>query len=731
MKRITSLLIFVMLLLLMIEPISIKLNVKADNSSPPHLICRKVEFIEATYSPNGKLLSKRVSVRFEIYNNGSSPLVVDVIDRVRCINTSTFTTLYGTPKYDNIENFGNLTRITWKNIKINASKSLRFYYTAETFRKIPVSVNSTLYINDVKANVTGIRGFYTVSANISDTLTFELTLQNTLTPLYISNNKTLVQPLMCTVTVAFQNDYFSGVRSEPKANSTSFMGNKIMPTWILFLEDKPRTVKASASIIEMSEWGEVPLEPISVQITSAPEMLETYIKSMTKNLELQSNLMQNFTQVFGDLSQSTFQMYSGLQEIADSLQKNSTQMFNMLINFLNYTKLALQSANNILALSQSLIRNANSSLIIFMNNPNVTQLLLSNSTLKNLLYYTVGNMTAAYNMIDLARNGNSTVPGLLQICNQIDNLISQLDSANNATEQVVEGLYSLADGLYSLSNMTGQTKEELEKSLEELEAEKADLEDVLLTFNSKSLIPLDVEVKSPEFQPKWQIESNNTASQILSLNFTNNANVNLTVVGVALSFKSSTSSRLKFEVNLNGSWETVENPAYLGLEYNAENQTVYLWPMLTVAPNSTENVLVDWAGRPLRIIVENGNLTEVHWNLDIAVSYTNLTIESSESQFLCSFNQPHIIVQNITWTPSQPPPSPPPEKGPMELLIEFLQKPEVAATIIVAVAAIIFIAILIRRSRKRPSKIKLQKEDASKLLKEIEKLEKELSNQKG
>lgn len=703
---------------------------EAENSEYPQLVCRKVEFIEATFSPDGKLLSKRVSVRFEIYNNGSSPLLIDLIDRTRCINASTLITLYGTPKYSEIDSFGNLTRIIWRNIEINSSESLRFYYSAETFRDLPIGVNSTLYVDGAKMDVKEIGGFYTISANLSSTLTIKVTLRNRQVPLYISGNKTLMQPIMCTVMVAFKNDYFSGVKTSPKANSTSFMGDKIMPTWMLFLGDEPAVVEASAIIIGMSEWGEIPLEPISVQVASTPEMLETYVRSMSRNMDVQIELMQNFTQVFDEMGQSTEQMSLALQEIANGLQQNSTILMETLVDTLNGTKALIQLADSTLEFSQLAILNANSSLSTFMNDTRVQQFLGTNSDLAVLLVNAISNMTLAYNLIDQARYGNGTVPGLSQICEQIDLLISQLTETNATTEQIVEGLYSLADGIDSLSSMASQMKNGLNESLTKLLEEKSKLEDILLTFNSRSLVPFNIEVRLSSTETKWNIDYvlepiEDDVLRLSSLNFSNREEYNLTVVGVKIEFESLGDFQLRFEVKIGDRWELVNDSAYLGLEYDSEAYTLYSWPNIAVEPNSTGNVLVDWAGRPLRISIKNGNITQV--DVDFIVSYVSLVMETPESQFLCAYNQPHVIVQNVTWEILQPPPAPPPEKSLTDIIMEHLQRPEVMATILIAIAAIIAITYIKKRARKQPSK---ELDEASRLMEEIDKLEKELSESK-
>ncbi|MCD6241411.1 hypothetical protein J7K27_07870, partial [Candidatus Bathyarchaeota archaeon] len=165
------------------------------------------------------------------------------------------------------------------------------------------------------------------------------------------------------------------------------------------------------------------------------------------------------------------------------------------------------------------------------------------------------------------------------------------------------------------------------------------------------------------------------------------------------------------------------------IEYDKDSQTVYLWPTAVVEPNSSANVLTDWAGRQVRISLENGTITGIDASLDIAAS-GNLTLESCESQYLCSFNQPHIIVQNITWTPSTPPPKPT-EKTLLETIVELLQRPETITALTATIIILALIAIITRKRKRKSSKTKVGEVDTSEILEEIEALERKLQNKQN
>ena len=156
----------------------------ADNRKKAQLFSRKNELTEVKYTPMGDLISKVTQVWFELYNNGSQPATVSIVDRVDSINASTLNMLYGTPKPDGLENFGNLTRILWENVRINASSSIKYQYLAESRKKIPVILNETLLVNGKPANITQTRNLYIVKANISDTIDFQITVKNSIQKLH-------------------------------------------------------------------------------------------------------------------------------------------------------------------------------------------------------------------------------------------------------------------------------------------------------------------------------------------------------------------------------------------------------------------------------------------------------------------------------------------------------------------------------------------------------------------
>ncbi len=585
------------------------------------IVCRKTEFIDIQYSPNGTLLSKRVSVDVEVYNNHSSPVVVDVIDRARCINTSTLSTLYDTPNFTRIEKFGNITKIIWENVSVNASKSIHYYYTAETFRKIPLTFNSTVYINGRKANITSSNGFFFVKANFSDTITLKLNITNIQENLFVNENFSVVPPLMCTISAAFSKDYFSGVESKPDANSTSFIGDKTVLTWILFLDENPAALEASASVVDVGDWGEAQLNPITIQISSSTEMLRTYFKKMQENLKYTLDLMES------------------------------------------------------LVFSQDCIFHANSNLTQFLTDPQIMAVLAERPDLAQLINYTIANISIAYGII-----------------------------------------------------------EKLRQPISELKEENLRLENMLLAIESNVNKPFKLEVNPSGTMVERSIDPNleklgEDLWALTSVNISNSANYNETVYGLAVQFEANESLlEPKVEVLVEGEWQKPQHMFELGIKYESKTKTLYFEPWIEISPNSTTNILVDWKGRPVRIIVESNVQPDVNLTIDEAVTMENVNVDFVESQTLCSLNQPYLLVQNITWKPPEKP-SPPPEKTIWETIIEWFQNPLNLAFVAIILAILIIVSIYLKRRKHvfPEEKFEAEKIDANQLLEEIGKLEKELS----
>ncbi len=90
--------------------------------------------------------------------------------------------------------------------------------------------------------------------------------------------------------------------------------------------------------------------------------------------------------------------------------------------------------------------------------------------------------------------------------------------------------------------------------------------------------------------------------------------------------------------------------------------TSYLDPKIVVNASESVNVLVDWAGRPIKIIFECDGPPEVNYLVDVEKRYPNVQVEPSESTVTCFVKQPNVFYTELTFPEYTPPgDGPPPE----------------------------------------------------------------------
>jgi len=708
------------------------LKVQGEESSvdTPYVICKKTELMEIRYAPTGDLLEKSVSVRIEIYNNGSSPVSLKVIDRVASINSSTLTVLYGTPEPTKmLKNFGNLTKLIWENVTVDGGKTVRYRYTAESLRKIPIEVNTTLLVNGKPAYINESSGIYSVNANLSDVIGFRLRIKNVQQPLYTSYNRTAVQPLLCTTSLALSNDYFSGIKTSPKANSTTALAGKTVMTWITFLGNETQTLNASASVTDVGAWGAVTLDPITIQISSSSETLKSYFENMISSLNYTIELMEGFADSSSELSTQTSEMAQALGEIANVTSElgNTTALVQTLCLIGDM----LKAANQTLWLAQTCLQLANISLTTFMSDNRTEEFLGNNSDLRVYLCNAVKNITSAYQIINTTRCGNETVLGLVQLAAMAYETAQAVNSTGTIlSENVTDSLRKIEGGLSAIAISANQTKIGLEQSLSDLKSERTTLTDVLLTLNSKAILPFDPEIRHIETEnctltsiPK---EIDNKWS-ITAVNVTNPTNYSKIVYGVKLETNESLNPSV--EVFVDGSWQTPKEMEWLGITHNSTSKTFYLWPRVRIEPKSTVNVLVDWLGRPLRIILNCEEKPEVTVDVDTADLQERVEIEAVEAQFSCSIVQPQLIM-NFTAPPPPPVANVTQAKSLAEILMEYLQKPEVQIAVLLIIAVIAVVAgVSKKRKMEKTKRLSAEKGEIETLLKEIDEAKKILEEE--
>ncbi|MGQ9718521.1 MAG: hypothetical protein ACUVWK_01520 [Nitrososphaerales archaeon] len=735
MKRITS--IAILMILLSTFSLSSVQIVQGSNSQDdgeePQLLIKKNELLEAKYSPMGDPMSKVIRTWFEIYNNNSQSFNIDVIDRIDFINASTLSMLYGTPNPIKLETFGSLTLLIWKDVSIEPGSRIKYQYLADSLKEIPVKVDENILINGEPAEIKRLGELYTIEANISDVITLQVTLNNTAQKLY-TNKGEVIPPITCIVSAILSEDNFSNLKTEPETNSTSVIAGKSIMTWYVLLKESPVNFTISAKVSKVGPWGEVPIDPISIQIPSdsslMEEQLERAIDSIDASIEMMEGFMESmygFSSAFGGIS-------SAVRQIADGI--NSIEDVNS--NLAN----ALDIVANSIVVSRNYLRIANESIFSFMLDYR-TQAFLTNSSnldLALVFNYAVANMTATIVTID------QILLGLYQIS-------QALKSTNIALDQIKQGLYGLANGLASASSSIQQGGKEMKDPIIDLKDKKEDLEDMILALNYGRNKPYDLEIKNSEGSHKseiyfdvWKGYTENSW-MVMRADMTNSESYARIVYGLSIQIKADGKliqpTRIDVMVSpvikgwqYSAEWRTfnITELAQIGMEYESKNNTLYLWSIKRVNASSSENLLVDWLNRPFRIIVESTSEPEVLYKVDVADLLNHVKVESTESQSVFSIAQPHIIIQNITQI--RPPPSPPPLKDWFQIIIDSLQRPEVQLLLAISILVIGLVGVAsIMGRRKRTfeeSKFVPAKEIAiNDLIQKIESMEKALKDKEA
>ncbi|MEM3383543.1 MAG: hypothetical protein QXL52_02740 [Nitrososphaerales archaeon] len=667
MRRVALILILIILfptIIILTQP-SQAYSLQNDDNLEPKLLVKKNEVIEAKYSPMGDLISKRISTTFEIYNNSSQSFTVDIIDRVDSINASTLSMLYGTPNPDEVKTFGSVTKITWKSVKIGPSVRIKYQYVADSMKDIPVEVDEKIFINGEPVKMKKLGELYTINANVSDIITLHFMLNNTAQKLY-TNKGDVLPPITCIFSATLSEDNFSDLKTEPETNSTSVVAGKSIMTWYVFLKESLVNFTITAKVSEVGPWGEVIIDPVSIQIPSNPSILQNQLERAIDNIDATIGMVENFTNAISGFGSA----FSGLSSVL-------RQMANAIDGVEKY-------------------------LIMLSNNPSMA---------------------------------------------------GALRPAIESLDQIKQGLYKLASSLSSTSSSTQQSVKELKNSIMDLKGEKEDLEDMILALNYVRNKPYDLEVKESENSQNSEIQFgiwkgySENSWMIMSAEINNYENYSKMVYGLAIQIKADDEiiqpTRIEVLVSpvKKGWYYPAEWKAFdlkdlkkIGLEYDPNTKTLYIWSMKRLDAHSSGNLLVDWLNRPIRIIAESNNKPEIIYDFDIADLQDHVKIESTESQNVYSIAQPHLLIQNITFV--QPPPPPPPTKDWFTIFFEFLQKPDFQLLITASLLAIglsICIYLIYRRFRKM-KEISQEEITTDELIKEIEDMKKILKSkeeQKG
>jgi len=647
----------------------------------PQIVSEKEELVEAKYSPLGEVVSKVVKVSFEVRNNGTEPVTVSIIDRVRRINASTLSMLYGTPPPTRLEKFGDFTLIIWENVTIQSGESVRYQYMADTWRSLPVEVEGRVLVNGEPRSLRRVGEIYAVDANLSDTITFELLLKNRLQRLY--TGRSLATPMVsCSVSITLPEEYFTGLRAEPETEYT-VIANRYLVNWLAFLNESARTFRVSARVRKVSAWGEVPIEAFSVQVMPAASMLRRELERSLQEINASIATLQGFTNSSYELSNALSRMGGCVEGMAESLG-DLEEAGAGLMESVNAMAQAIYAQYAVTEQVRILLRGALTSLNRFLNDSRTQAFLATplNLDLAQCLNQTATQLAASITLIETIQRGDPTqnLPGLLQLYNLTLQISQALNSTSTATGEIRQHLLKLGESLTSMSNATREAGDETAEALKELVEKRAELEDAIVILGFQGLQPPPLEVRGRSTPTSYgldvRLELVDGVWAITGVNLTNPGALTLFVYGVAVQVEGQNGPIRPSRVDayVNGSWVefSLENVTQLGLRYDSERGVLYLQPWAEVNATSSLGVLIDWLGNPIRVMVGGGLKPDVKCEVDVGWVPENVEVKPARGEIVYSITQPHILVKNVTWTPAPRPPSEEEGRGWLEEFMEYL-----------------------------------------------------------
>lgn len=726
------------------QPVMATYMYDVPSDEEPQLICSKNEMTELKYAPTGDLVTQVSRIQFKVYNNGSRPATIGITDRIESLDVSTLRTLYGTPWPTRVDTFGNLTKLFWDNVIVDADSALEYQYLAESRKTIPLVVEEVLLINGNPANITRINDLYLVNANSSDILTFEMTLENVCQKLY-AGGRTVTPSLECVVMVPLSEDYFSVVETSPTPNSTSVTAGKSVVTWFILLDDTPRTLTVSAKLVETSPWGEAPVDPIAIQVSSGKTAIG--LEKSVEYLDASMAMIENVKNVFRELSNATDQMYEAAEDIADAVSEESEDSQKLVMDTLKVISSGLTIHIDLLEDTERYLGTAIDSLDAFMTDPRTIQFLLENVDLAIPLERARINMGIAYTAIGRLQRGDPSTgtPGLGALSYMVTQLSLGFSSMVTGMEELVDGIHELAEGIHLIPDAARVAEDEIDASLEDLSREKEDLEELTLILQRLKIPPYDVEIGSGELVGSYEIKIEMLSEgekrwKISNVTMRNLGGHSKIVYGLAIRMMQSSAQTPLVDIHVNDTWQTFENDlAQLGLVYDGTESTMYLWPRIEVGVASTQELLVDWGGHPITIILESESKPEVDCWVDVA-DLPDSVLKTTKSQDTYLVVQPHFLDKNLTTIDYPPPPVPQDDRSIdrwKTIIMETLQRYGVHLLVTTSIVIVIGYGIgslISRRSSTRKASdgrrtVLAESIEVAKLLEEIETIEKALEGE--
>ncbi|MEM2929194.1 MAG: hypothetical protein QXP60_09555 [Nitrososphaerota archaeon] len=504
--------------------------VKGENTGK--IIIKKSKTIEISYDTEGFVESKKIVVTLKIDNKDIRNRIIDLIDRVENILPNTLTMLGGTPQPSTIENFGNTTIITWKNLKILSEETLTYEYSAETKEDIPLGIEKKIYVNGKEAEKVYVKGTQYIKANVSDNISWSIKLKRKIDRI-LSGKTYVLEPLLVTVTLSLDEKTFSSIRTNPEANTTMSLAGTNRISWLILLRENEVILNLTAKVASVGTFGVVSVDSMLIQISENQELVLKQIDSNIKSLEVSREAYDKIylssikvRSSLEEVSKALNSLNSGLSTIVDKsstisygLEKSidSLKMLSNASNKLideglegvfsgvNATKYAMENIEEALNVTKLINENILNGLDAMASGyPSIISAL---EVIRSNLNATILALNGLNQGITLAINYENAAITILQpllshsdpnVQNTVKNALSNLTLSQSILQQVKNNMTMIITGLEMIVNNMGQLIDGMKQASSGINA----IRDGLKTSNSiieKTLDGLKILSNSTEY----------------------------------------------------------------------------------------------------------------------------------------------------------------------------------------------------------------------------------------
>ncbi|MEM2416188.1 MAG: hypothetical protein QW755_02815 [Nitrososphaerota archaeon] len=537
-------LFLIIFLLISLLPINF---VKGENIGK--IIIKKSKTIEISYDTEGFIKSKKIVITLKIDNKDVNR-IIDLIDRVENILPNTLTMLGGTPQPSMIENFGNITIIIWKNLKILSEETLTYEYSAETKENIPLDIEKKIYVNGKEAEKIYVKGTQFIKANVSDNILWSIKLKRKVNRI-LSGKTYVLEPLLVTVTLSLDEKTFSSIRTNPEANTTITLAGTNRISWLILLRENEVTLNLTAKVASVGTFGVVSIDSMLVQISENQEMVLKQIDSNIKSLEISKEAYDKIylssikmRSSLEEVSKALNSLNSGLSSIVDKSStisyglKKSIDSLKMLSNAsnklvdeglegifsgVNVTKYAMENIEEALNATKLINENILNGLDAMASGyPSIISAL---EVIRSNLNATILALNGLNQGITLAINYENTAITILQpllnypdVQNIVKNALSNLTISQGILQQMKNNMTLMTTGLKMIVSNMGQLIDGMKQASSGINA----IRDGLKTSNSiieKTLDGLKILSNSTEYLLEGFREIINTQKDLINKTF--------------------------------------------------------------------------------------------------------------------------------------------------------------------------------------------------------------------